>query len=502
MASRVGAYSLRSLLGAALIASTPGALAAGWEFAPRVTVGGTASDNATLSDTDKQSDWTTELSPGIRVKGSGGRLTLNFDYSLRALNYARHSKGNDVQHALNAFGTLEAWEKWLYVDASGVITRQAISAFGGTSSNTSIDTNSTETASYRVAPYIRGNVGSLAEYRLRYERMATRSKSDQVSDIDSGNWSGNLKGLSQLASLGWALDANHQSTSYENGRHSVADRLRGSLIYQTSPQIKISLFGGREANDYASINKEYWTTWGAGAEWSPSPRTQLAVSRERRFFGDANSVSFTHRTALTSWKLSSSKDVTILPNQLNTVSLGSYYDLYFNLYQTIEPDPVKRAALVENFLRLNNIPTNGTVLGGFLTSNVTLEQRHDASFAILGSRNTIVLTATQSRQSALQTGVGVPDDFSKTQNIRQRGLGLNWAYRLSPLSSVTASFSKVNSKGLSDPALETTQDIMQLIFTTQLSPKTRASISARHTATDGSTAYSENAVTGFLSHEF
>lgn len=492
----------RQLIGCALIVAAPSSLAAGWEITPSFSTGLTATDNVALSNTNKQSDWVTELSPGIRIVGSGGRLNLNFDYHLREVLYARNGKGNETQNSLNAFGTLEALENWLYIDATGIITRQAISAFGGTSPGTNIDSNATETSSFRLAPYIRGSLGGLADYRLRYEYGTTRSKSDLVPDVATNDWTGVLKGQTQLANLGWGLDATHQGTRYESGRHSVSDRIRGNLGYQITPQIKVSIYGGREGNDYTSLNKEYWTTSGAGVDWSPDPRTQFSASRERRFFGDANSVSFTHRTALTSWKLSSSKDVSVLPNQLTKVGLGSYYDLYFNLYQSIEPDPIKRAALVEGFLRLNNIPANGIVVGGFLTSGVTVDQRHDASFAILGSRNTIVLTATQSKQQSLLSGNGLPDDFNKAQSIRQRGYSFNWAYRLSPQSSLTGSVSRVTSKGTAEPVISTTQDIYQLIFSTQLSPKTRASISARHSGADGTTAYTENAVTGFLSHDF
>lgn len=75
------------------------------------------------------------------------------------------SQNNNTQNSLNAFGTLEAVENWLFIDASGNIYQQSISAFGAApispGVNTNVNSNITETSTYQVSPYIRGSFAAL-----------------------------------------------------------------------------------------------------------------------------------------------------------------------------------------------------------------------------------------------------------------------------------------------------------------------------------------------------
>ena len=130
-----------------------------WSVKPRISLTETFTDNANInrSASNTQNELITELAPGIRIEARTERLNAYLDYSLRGQFYARESDNNRSQNSLNTFGTLEAVENWLFLDFSGVIAQQTISALGTQStSNTAINNNSTETATYRLSPYIRG----------------------------------------------------------------------------------------------------------------------------------------------------------------------------------------------------------------------------------------------------------------------------------------------------------------------------------------------------------
>ena len=65
-----------------------------------MSVGGTWSDNINLSGVDPVSDFVTEIIPGIAIAGEGGRVTLDFDYQLGLVDYARNSSGRRFNHRL------------------------------------------------------------------------------------------------------------------------------------------------------------------------------------------------------------------------------------------------------------------------------------------------------------------------------------------------------------------------------------------------------------------
>ena len=486
------------------------AVAGDWKITPTLAVNETATDNVALSnDTLKKSDLVSDINPGIRIEGSGGRAKLRFDYQLHNLIYAQDSSRNQLQNSLNALGTLEAIENWFFIEASGNISQQSISAFGGATStgvNANSNGNTTETSTYRLSPYFRGTMGSFADYQVRYNLSTTSSKSSNSFDSDIKELVATLKGVTSLANLGWSLDASSQQNDFSNARSNEADRLRGVLTYQFDPQFRVSVNAGREANNYVTVNKEGHTTKGVGLEWSPTERTQIAAGREDRFFGNSNNFSFSHRTEGSAWKYSESKDATAQPNQQASVGLGTNYDLYFNLFSSAIPDPIARAAFVNALLLSSGISPTAQLQGGFLTSGVTLQHRRDFSFALIGARNTLTFAAFQSESQRLSQGAGtgllVGTDFANTNDITQRGASINWSHKLTAMSSLVGSYALMNSKGSGNSSLQTDQQMFNLNFTTQLGPKTNAGIGARRVVVDGSTNYTENAVTGTLSHQF
>jgi uncharacterized protein (PEP-CTERM system associated) len=504
---RAGSAGLAGTTIVGILAGIPLSASAGtWTITPSVAVRETATDNARLSDKNKESDLISDISPGILVEGAGGRSKLRFDYQMHNLVYASDSSRNKTQHALNAFGTLEALEDWFFIDASGMISQQSISPFGGAPSsgvNTNGNDNSTQTATYRLSPYIRGTLGGFADYQLRYNLTTTSSAASQANDSDTKQLVGTLKGVTALASLGWSVDASSQEVNFDNGRSNEADRLRGVLTYQINPQFRVSLIGGREANDYLTTDKKSYTTKGAGFDWSPTERTLVSASREDRFFGKSNTFSVSHRTAGSAWKYTETKDASVQTNQ-QSADLTIFDLLSAALSSLSEED---RKKVLDDFFNTPGAPPrDAQVPGGFLTNAVTLQHRRQLSFALLGARNTVTFTASRSESENLSEGAGtgilIGTDFVDVRNVRQRLISVNWSHKLTAMSSLVGSVSRLNSTGSGNTSLETTQQTYSLDFTTKLGPNTSAGFGARHIVVDGTTNYTENALTGVLSHRF
>ena len=480
-----------------------------WKITPQVSLSETLTDNATLAPSgSKRGDLVTEVVPTISIDGAGARVKLHLDYQLDNLLYARDSSRNNTQNYLAALGTLEAIERWLFVEARGSITQQNISAFGSQApSNASVNPNRAETAVYQVSPYIRGQFGSTAEYLLRFNWTTTTSKSDVLTDTGVNEWVGNIKGSTPLTALVWSVDGNNQKYYYNSNlaRDTEASRLRGFLTYQLEPQFRVSVTGGRESNNFLSADQQGKTTSGFGFEWTPTERTQVSALREKRFFGDGHSLTIRHRTPQTSWSFSDSRDVNTLPNQLITAGLGTAFDLLFNALTTRIPDPVARAREAEQLLLQEGIPLDLAVRSAFLSSRVFQDRHREASVGLLGARNTVTLTAYSSERSSIGSGAGTLDDFALSPNVEQRGINADWSHKLSPLSSLSVLAWWVRSTG-SSSAEDTKQWSLRMLLSTQLGPKSFGTIGVRHVRFDNTgdpqASYRENAVTASVSLQF
>lgn len=475
-----------------------------WLVVPRISLAETFTDNVAPTSGIRRSDQITEISPGIRLDSDGARLKFHLDYQVRELLYAQEPGRKNTQNYLNSFGTFEALENWLFLDIGGVVAQQEISPFGQQlASNANLNPNRVETSSFRASPYIRGNFSGYADYEMRYYRSSTQSGSALVADVDTEEWSGKIKGITDLAGLGWGLDGSHKSIDYSSARNTEADRLRALLSYQFNREFQVSVSGGQEANNYSTATKTSYDTYGYGFDWSPSKRTQVSAFREKRFFGDGHTVSIAHRTPLSALKFSDTRDVFILPNRFTTTGLGSIHDLIFAQLASSIPDPLERSRYVDNLLGQYGIPPNATATQGFFTSQISVQRRQELSYAIQGVRNVLTLSAIRSEYEAQGTLTGL---FSTSPNIRQRGLNLNWSHRLTPLSSFNLAISQQNSSG-SSGHLATELKTVLLGVSTRLGPKSTASLGARRTLFDSTNAsnaapYSENALIAALTALF
>jgi uncharacterized protein (PEP-CTERM system associated) len=486
----------------------PQAARRGWFFVPSIALTETYTDNVALvPDSQKEADFITTLSPRLRIEGNTARARLNFDYRRDQLFYAGDSRRNTGLNFLNALGRLEAVENQVFVEAGGTISQQAISAFGAQPTSTSIgntNSNRAETLNFFVSPYARGRIGSAAEYEARYRAMTTRASGVGLANSQTSEWSGFLKSSTDLATIGWALNANQQTTRFNSRPALELSRVRGSVLYHYDPELTFSLLGGVESNNYASQSSESRATYGVGFDWAPGPRTRAKGTAEKGFFGDNHDLSFSHRTPRSSWQYTDSKAATVVPNQLALARPGSAFDLLFDALTSRFPDPVVRAQEVERQLQQNGIPANLGVTNGFLTSQAFVQRTHQASVGLLGVRNTIIFTAALVRREGLAGGGGAVGDFIASPVVDTRSISASWAHQLSPLSSVNLLLSSMNSKGATGSNLDTTQNTVRVLFSHAFSRRTQGTLGARYITFDSTTGlgFTEKAITASIATTF
>ncbi len=481
---------------------------------PKIKFTETWTDNVSIvrANNGKESGFITELAPGININAKTARLKAKLDYTLLGQYYSTPSGYSRTQNSLNSFGTLEAVEQWLFVDFSGVIAQQAKSAFGPQSpSSASLNKNLTETATFRLSPYIRGQFAGLVEYSLRYNRSTTQASAATVSDIELSEWTGQIRGGTPFQSLRWSLDASQQTADYSLGRKTDAERLYATATYLVVPQFSVSISGGTESNNYASANSESHTTHGYGFDWTPTERTKISAFKDRRFFGDGHRFNFTHRFTRSSISYSDTKDVAVL-NQSASVGLGATnFEFFYQLCTQsladldLSPEQLQQecTARTNLFLNLSQLPANTEATTSFLTSRATLQRRQQLTFAIQGARNTLTMLLNRSEIQSLFAANGLPDDFNLNTNIRQRGLSVNLSHRLTGLTSLNVLASRQESVSTSGSALKLTTTMYQANLTSSLGPKTTGGLSIRRTESDSTiNPYTENALIGTLSVNF
>ena len=524
--SRAATVIVTSLLPLAAASQETGANAArpSLTIVPRVSVAETYTNNALLQSGGKRTDLVTQVSPGIRISSNGGRIRGTLDFSLNEVIYANNSRGRQSQNALNATGSVELVDNWAFIDLSGSIGQQAISAFGTqSSSGTVTNGNSTETSVFRMSPYIRGRLAGVADYEARYSLTSNSSQSAAVSNVNSNELALKLTGVSGRPGSGWSVQADSQTTDYSAGRSTRSQRVNGQVNVPFNQNWGTYLKANHESNNFGAVTQQQgdfaalgvnWTpneelrvgvdkdtrgATGLTVNWAPSKRASLSIVRERRLFGDTHSIAAAYRTESTAWTFSDSRSaVTGQPAATGSVSL---YDLLTASFANGESDPVKREQY-DAFLLANGIKPGAIAVGGFLSSSVSLQRQQQLSFALFGARSTLAIVATRSTNTKLDTVSAVVDDFSTSSVVQQTGLTVNLSHRLTPRSVLSLAAAQQRSSGAAGQPGTSLRSV-NLNLSHKLTPSMTANVGARRAVFDSSTApYSESAVTGNLSVQF
>lgn len=477
-----------------------------WRVAPSVGVSETFSDNVTQGTSlGKESGRITDVRPEIRVDATGARVKGYFDFSIDRKTYSNQSSLNNSQKSLDSLLSVEAIEGWLYIDFRGAISQQNKSVFGVQNSDlTGAASNRTETRVFQVSPYVKGHIGEIADYQLRFNGTEGKSTDNTLSSTRVSEWVGRVKNAVSGAPIGWSLDASALEIHNNVVSKKTDNRISGTLNYEVLPQLLASIIDGTESTDFAGQGTQNLSTPGIGVEWAPSPRTQVAALEQKRFFGNGHSLLISHRTPLMAWKYSDNKDATALPSALAASGQGAVYALMSDLLAASIPDPLQRADAVRAKLESTGKLASGAPGSGALTSRVVLNRDRQFTIALLGAINTVTVTATQSDQQGIGLGFGTTDSFSLSNELRVQGASVAWTHRLTPLSSLGIVEAYSRNNGVATTNLHSNQRSHSLLYSTLLGPKTTASLGLRSERFNSTLATSsgQKAVVASMVHRF
>ena len=471
----------------------------GFRIEPTFDTSVTYSDLQRPAGTDA-TDTIVQVRPGLRMSGRSGRVSGALSYGADFVHHSLASATSGLQNSLNANLSAEPIENWLFVDASATVAQRSLSAFGQQTVAGSVQENSnrTEVATVSVSPSVRGAVGSLARYELRLTAAATNARKSISGDSSTTGASFNLNSSSGGAIIGWGLQATHQRADFRAGRATTNDRAFATLTARPDPELLLSLRGGEEATDATTGERVKTGNWGLGARWTPNERTLVDVQTDERYFGKSRKISVEHRLPLSSFRFSSTNDVSTSSNPNGVGAPVTLYQLYDALLLSRFPDPIERDTAVRDLLRSQGLDGNTTVSGGFVSNAITLQRRDDLGWTYNGRRTTFSLQAFRSHTSSLdstaqQAGGG---------GVRQQGYTASASYRLTPTASTSLTGSRLTTPGTSVNA-GTDLKSLSLSWTDQLGRHVSTSLAARYSVFNSLTdPYRDTSVTASLALRF
>ncbi|WP_332319869.1 TIGR03016 family PEP-CTERM system-associated outer membrane protein [Thiohalorhabdus sp.] len=271
-----------------------------WEITPRLRVAETFVDNVELESDGGETDYITEINPGLGIAGEGRRAQLDLQYGMQSLVFARDSDRNTINHQLGADGSLELVRRTLFLEADAQRRQQILdSQAGGSSNNRVIPANRADVTTFGGGPRLQYALGSFARARARY-RAERVLYGNRFNDRTQQTVSASLASGARFDPVGWSLAYNRQEetvgqTTAATSRDQVLERVTGELNWRVGAKLQVFASGGYEDNQFRRARQGDpvdGSFWNAGLRWQPTRQTSLEASYGERFFGETWSATF------------------------------------------------------------------------------------------------------------------------------------------------------------------------------------------------------------------
>jgi uncharacterized protein (PEP-CTERM system associated) len=504
----LGLRQATTLLAVFVAIGTSSAAAQTWRISAATGAEVTFTNNVNLAPPGARiADWVTQLTPSIAFDEAGAHSRLTGTVSVPVLLYARTSENNYVAPEAHVKGTLEAIDRFFFIDAAVNVSQQYQNPFGPQPATLVNATQNRYTAqAYTVSPYIKGEARDGVDYELRQTNIW--SDANLVTLATSRSYTNEVSGhvARKPAPAGWSLEFDRSDVKFENEASEVTEisRLRGR--YQAAPTVELAAIGGYEDNRFFTT-RERGATYGVAVQWIPSNRTRADAIWEHRFFGSSYRALLDHRTPLSVWSIQASREITSYPQQLANFPVGGEVNVLLNsLFASRVQDPLQRQTFVNNFIRQRGLPLQLAGPLDLFTQQITLVEAQAAMFGLIGARNSVFLSIYHNRsepvESAANAGVTPLLDF--LTHATQVGTSAVWNHRLTSNSNLQTTLSWSRTTEIETGNGVTNQYGLQTQLSRPLSDLTSVHVGARfqHVRSNISNDYSEFAVFAGINHTY
>ena len=508
-----------SILALTLFGS-PDSVAQVLDIQPRVELGLTWTDNVNAGrpahEGEGGADWITEVTPAVSISAGskGGRLNGSLNANLRNPVHTRNTSNNTLFLALSGQAEFEAIEDRLFLDADASVSRSNLSLYSGRMAGDSLDVASqNEHRVWSFGPRLEFRFGDSTNVTLSYLSRWLDSSGRTLGSQRSGTATAQVSDLTASRLFGWGLDYRRTDTTYDDietrpgqGGDRAQEAARATLYVRLSPELRLRVIAGREANDYSAGVRQSSSLRGAGFDWNPGERTAITGTVEERVFGRGYDLAINHRMSRTMWSLGWSRDI---QSALETLAGGGLLDPEFRLlYDSPDflpelKDPYQREMIIR---RLLGLPQTG-VRNGIQTAAHYINRGLRGGVVWTGQRDVISLSLSRNDRTRLDdpAQLDVLDDLRDHGESSSKAATLSFSHRLTPLSSLTANLIRSRSEGRGGSAIETRRTMFTLGISSTLGLRTIGALQFRHQRFDGSrdlADFTENALLATLSFSF
>ncbi len=481
-------------------------MASDWKVTPNLTVSERYTDNVNLAPSSgtKESDFITQVRPGIQISKTGRRLKVNINYGLQSLTYLNNNQNNSLNHQLNGVVNAELLEDFLFLDLNSAIYQQNINALAPIGlGNTNATNNLTTVGTYRISPYIRKRFGTFADLNYRLSQSGVYYDTQGISNSTVQGVVGSLDSGSRFNDLFWGLDYSYTKNNNQSTADTEFEKASATLGYALTRKLQVHGTGGIERNNFVSLgNKKVdGPFWNVGFDWAPTSRTQIGATVGQRFFGNTYSFNLTERTRRTTWNASYSENITTTSAQ-TAAFVGNYY-----LCQTLPPNTI----FVTTYLGFPVVllPAGTQPPAGFnclLTNLPSLNINSSLVNDVFVAKNLNFGVAYSLGRSLFSlNGFNLRRDFQQGGSYdRQTGVFAGWNWRLTPVTSFNLNG---NVLRIEVPTSNRIDDLWAVSagLNRQFQPKLNGSVIARHQARSSNQSgndYTENSITALVNMSF
>ncbi len=468
-----------------------------WTVTPTVRLRESYTDNINLAPPGQaQSELSTDIAPGIAMTADAGqRLQLALSYALHQVLYQH--RADRINHQLDASGHAEVLPDWLYLDARAGISLQNISGFGPRLVDPAqVTANSDTVRSHSLSPYLHHYFRGLATATLRYEMQ--RVSSGRLLNVRSD--AARLQLVGDNGGRGWNWELNLDRNQIDDSALAPVTMTNAALTlsYPVNSELGAYATAGHEKKDYqASSSQPEGKYWSAGVNWAPAPRTRLAASYGRRYFGKTYKVDASYRMRSVLWTLNYDEDITTMQAQFFRVAPAGLGDFLYQLWETRIPDPVKRLQSVKAFLLISQLlGADGTV--NFFSHRYYLQKSLRLASVYSGTRGALAfnvsrLDRTAQTSNAVDSILTGPDALTLEDRTRQSAFQAGWNWQLSPRAGLTVGASHSRARSLTTRRADR-NSVISLQWSHRLRTSVTLDVNLRHSrhGSNAGGSYREN----------
>jgi uncharacterized protein (PEP-CTERM system associated) len=465
-----------------------------WMIAPSVETQATLTNNANYqTGAQREGDLIFSILPAINFSREGPKLRINGSASVNLIGYVDGVQQSRALPQANILANLEAIDRLFFIEAALLSNQEFLNPFLS-QSDTDSTFNKYTYAQGRISPYFQGDFATNWRYLVRSDNTYTYTTQTEAA-LENSYYGRHVAEVVRTPTpLGGSLQVQSDVTRFSDESQGTQELNTALAIvkYAFTPQFTAGVRGGYERTNYTS-DETSGPIYGVEFAWVPGPDTRLVGFWEDRFFGSSYQLDFSNRQRRLATNLSFSRLFTVYPQLLFALPTTGNVASSLNAILTARfPDPVERARQVQDLIARQGLPSSLPSGVNIYSQTPNVVTSSSGSFALIGVRNTLALNLYYVKTIVLPDAA-IPPTFIDFNNNIQKGVSLSLSHQWSPVTSLNATASRLQTRGIA-PAIGTVtdQNILQIQANRQLSPRTSAFVGARYQNQDSTPNVNSN----------